>query len=250
MLIEVCGSLGEAGTVMKVSAPVGGEEAETLFEVLRVVRCPHYGYLSELKIEPITGRHHQIREHCAEFLGAPIVNDERPLFDAAAAAWERRTGTSLPPYHVRGGGNLFLQAVAMAFPPPGGEDSDELLRVQVPVSSRFERLLRTSARAYQEYIFAPVFILFSSGFDLWFGQVTLVVQFSSNESRRFSLSFDEIVLTWQEGWRSNADGQTFRLEVGEVGSDGEHVRSESSGYPLEGFTGSERLASNLMPPSG
>lgn len=154
--LEVCGSLGEAGTHFKVSAPVADEEAETEIEVLRVVPCPHYGYLSELKIRPITGRHHQIRQHCAEFLGAPIVNDERPLFDVAAAAWQRRTGTPLPPYYVRGGGNLFLQAVAIAFPPPSQEVQegqvcqDKFVRVKVPVSGRFERLLRTSARAYEE----------------------------------------------------------------------------------------------------
>ena len=156
---EVCGSLGEAGTHFKVSAPVADEEAETEIEVLRVVPCPHYGYLSELKVRPITGRHHQIRQHCAEFLGAPIVNDERPLFDVAAAAWQRRTGTHLPPYYVRGGGNLFLQAVAIAFPPPGQEGQevqegqvcqDKFVQVKVPVSSRFERLLRTSTRAYEE----------------------------------------------------------------------------------------------------
>lgn len=111
---------------------------------------------------PITGRYHQLRQHCAEFLGAPIVNDERPLFDAAAPAWHQRTGTPLPPYHVRGGGQLFLQAVAITFPAP---DHDAAVQVQIPVSDRFERLLQTSSRAYAE------------------------------------------------GWRSSADGRTYRLKA-------------------------------------
>ena len=38
-------------------------------EVLQIVPCPHY----------VTGRHHQLRHHCAEVLGTPIVNEERPL---------------------------------------------------------------------------------------------------------------------------------------------------------------------------
>ena len=144
---QVCGSVGEAGTHLTISAPVDGEEAVTKVEVLKVVKCPHFDFLSELKLVPVTGRHHQLRQHCAEFLGAPIVNDERPLFQTAAAAWQRRTGTQLPPYHVRGGGNLFLQAVGIAFPRDKEED---LVQVEVPVSSRFERLLRTSERAYEE----------------------------------------------------------------------------------------------------
>lgn len=51
-LIEVCGAIGETGAQMTVTAPVFGQEAETEIEVLRVVRCPHYGFLSELKLAP------------------------------------------------------------------------------------------------------------------------------------------------------------------------------------------------------
>ena len=91
----------------------------------------------------------------------PIVNDERPLFDAAAPAWHQRTGTPLPPYHVRGGGHLFLQAVAITFPAP----DHDAVQVHIPVSDRFERLLQTSSRAYAE------------------------------------------------GWRSSADGRTYRLKA-------------------------------------
>lgn len=92
------------------------------------------------RICKVTGRHHQLRQHCVD-LGLPIVNEERSLFEAAAGAWQGRTGAPLPCYHVRGGGNLFLQAVALSF---------EGRRVEVPLSSRFDRLLKTSSRAFEE----------------------------------------------------------------------------------------------------
>ncbi len=132
---------------------------------------------------PITGRYHQLRQHCAEFLGAPIVNDERPLFDTAAPAWHRRTGTALPPYHVRGRGHLFLQAVAITFPAP---DHDAAVHVQIPVSDRFERLLQTSSRAYAE------------------------------------------------GWRSSADGRTYRHKAVASGySEGVVAAIDRSSSPLD-----------------
>eukprot|EP00913_Durusdinium_trenchii_P022297 g20950.t1 len=99
----VCGRVGEPGSHWSISAPVEGADATTEIQVLSVVRCPHFDFLSELKLIPVTGRHHQLRQHCALLLGAPIVNEERPLFQAAAEAWQRRTGSALPPYHVRGG---------------------------------------------------------------------------------------------------------------------------------------------------
>ncbi|CAE7446799.1 pikE, partial [Symbiodinium microadriaticum] len=145
----VCGSPARLGKQC-VSVSVDGEEATTLVEVLQTVPCPHYGELAELRLVPITGRHHQLRHHCAEVLGTPIVNEERPLFNAAAAAWEKRAGTPLPPYFTRGGGNLFLQAIEVSFPDPCQQDSDCYVTVRVPVSQRFQRLLRTSERAYNE----------------------------------------------------------------------------------------------------
>ncbi|CAK9096142.1 unnamed protein product [Durusdinium trenchii] len=144
----VCGRVGEPGSHWSISAPVEGADATTEIQVLSVVRCPHFDFLSELKLIPVTGRHHQLRQHCALLLGAPIVNEERPLFRAAAEAWQRRTGSALPPYHVRGGGNLFLQAVGITF--PGDDDDAVTTTVEVSVSSRFERLLRTSQRAFEE----------------------------------------------------------------------------------------------------
>ncbi|CAE7215388.1 unnamed protein product [Symbiodinium pilosum] len=146
----VCGCPAQPGERLQISAPVEGEEATTELEVLQVVPCPHYGNLSELRLVPITGRHHQLRQHCAETLGTPIVNEEKPLFNTAAGAWQKRTGIPLPPYFSRGRGCLFLQATQISFPDPCKDSAEPAVTVQVPVSQRFERLLRTSARAFQE----------------------------------------------------------------------------------------------------
>lgn len=162
-----CGAPGEVGEAFTVDAPLDGEACHTDVRVLRTAPCPHFGVISELALHPVTGRHQQLRRHCAKALGTPIVNEERALFEAAAPEWLRRTGAPLPPYVTRGGGNLFLQALQVAVPAPQG--GGEAIVVRAEFSERFERLMRTAARA------------------------------------------------WQEGWRMDDQGQTYRVAEGQVG---------------------------------
>lgn len=57
-----------------------GKEARTSYTVLAIKKT-ELGYVSRLKLIPHTGRTHQLRVHCAEGLGHPIVND--PLYGNA-----------------------------------------------------------------------------------------------------------------------------------------------------------------------
>jgi len=143
----VCGAVGAEGDAFAVDAPVDGKPSSTDVQVLKVVRCPHYGWLSELCLRPMTGRYHQLRMHCAEELGAPIVNDDPPLFATAAAAWERRHGRPMPPHVRRGKGNLFLQAVEVGVPAMEGITNGHVVRVEV--SERFAALLQQSQGAWE-----------------------------------------------------------------------------------------------------
>ncbi|CAE8624753.1 unnamed protein product [Polarella glacialis] len=152
----VCGAVGDVGETLVVSAPVDGREAETRVEVLRVVQCPFFGSLSELRLWPVTGRRQQLRRHCAIELGAPIVNEEPALFEAAAPAWARRHGGSaLPPAKKRGPGTLFLQAIEVHVPrpmlPSGRKREDaasgtaDVVSVRTEVAKHFEELLQNAA---------------------------------------------------------------------------------------------------------
>lgn len=143
----VCGEVGGEGDAFSVDAPVDGKPSLTDVHILKVVRCPHYGWLSELCLRPLTGRYHQLRMHCAEVLGAPIVNDDPPLFAAAASAWQRRHGRPMPPHVRRGKGNLFLQAVEVGVPAMEGITNGQVVRVEV--SERFAALLQQSQGAWE-----------------------------------------------------------------------------------------------------
>eukprot|EP00405_Crypthecodinium_cohnii_P057470 CAMPEP_0206617374 /NCGR_PEP_ID=MMETSP0325_2-20121206/59564_1 /ASSEMBLY_ACC=CAM_ASM_000347 /TAXON_ID=2866 /ORGANISM="Crypthecodinium cohnii, Strain Seligo" /LENGTH=230 /DNA_ID=CAMNT_0054139279 /DNA_START=9 /DNA_END=697 /DNA_ORIENTATION=+ len=113
----ICGKIGsEVGTKLVVAEPLDGMAAESRVEVLQVVPCPHFGHLTEVALHPVTGRHQQLRRHCAEGLGAPIVNDEPAMFEKASQAWFQREQRPMPKALRRGGGQLFLQAVHIQLP--------------------------------------------------------------------------------------------------------------------------------------
>mmetsp|Transcript_129761 Transcript_129761/g.361495 ORF Transcript_129761/g.361495 Transcript_129761/m.361495 type:complete len:430 (-) Transcript_129761:30-1319(-) len=143
----VCGAVGGEGDVLTVDEPIDGKPAFTDVQVERVVPCPHCGSLSELSLRPRTGRYHQLRRHCAEVLGAPIVNEEPPIFQSAARAWQCRHGRPLPRQVKRAKGTLFLQAVEVGLPAMEGITQGALVRTEV--SDRFEKLLQQSQAAWE-----------------------------------------------------------------------------------------------------
>eukprot|EP00929_Paragymnodinium_shiwhaense_P034766 TRINITY_DN18875_c0_g1_i2.p1 TRINITY_DN18875_c0_g1~~TRINITY_DN18875_c0_g1_i2.p1 ORF type:complete len:239 (-),score=29.42 TRINITY_DN18875_c0_g1_i2:670-1386(-) len=146
----VCGRVGDEGQKLHIDSPIDGKEATTEAEVLRVVRCPHYGHLSELRLQPKHGRYHQLRIHCAEVLGAPIVNEDVPMHATAAAAWPAKNGGApLPPFVERGAGSLMLQAEAIALPPPGSDGQEQERVVRVDVSEKFQQIADCADRAWQ-----------------------------------------------------------------------------------------------------
>jgi RluA family pseudouridine synthase len=58
----------------KIDSPVGEKDAESIYAVMRAVPSLRHGYFSLVKLEPLTGRTHQLRIHMAGS-GHPIVGD-------------------------------------------------------------------------------------------------------------------------------------------------------------------------------
>lgn len=65
-----------------ISLEIDRKVSYSLLQVLEVTSCNIFGQLRLVSLSPITGRRHQLREHCAA-LGAPILGDD--LYHAAAS---------------------------------------------------------------------------------------------------------------------------------------------------------------------
>lgn len=149
----VYGCPGEVGESFTVDSPLDGAPAQTDVEVLQVVPSSRYGTLSELALRPLQGRFRQLRRHCAEALGTPIVNEERALVEAAVPAWELRHGRPMPP--ISSGGRksvfFFLQAVEIGLPSPSAVVDGQFVTVRTEVAAQFSKLLQHSEASLQEF---------------------------------------------------------------------------------------------------
>jgi len=57
-----------------INDAIDGLASTTELTILQECRCPVYGYLTTVRLFPLTGRRHQLRRHCSG-LGNPIVGD-------------------------------------------------------------------------------------------------------------------------------------------------------------------------------
>ena len=124
---------------MALDAPVDGMEARSTLTVLDEWPHPQWGALTRVRLEPHTGRTHQLRRHVAG-IGCPIVGDDLYWAEAAEER-ERGGGPPLPP--LRRSGSLFLQSCAVALERPR---DDGALAVCVAEAAKFAALLRRAER--------------------------------------------------------------------------------------------------------
>ena len=103
------------------------KEAITTYEVLAQVPSPRQGYVSWLKLKPLTGRTHQIRRHLAG-LGHPILGDGQ----YASGQTIRHQG-------------LFLCATQLEFAHPA---TDQVLKLEIEPPYKFSRRMRREEERY------------------------------------------------------------------------------------------------------
>ena len=70
----------------RIDAPIQGKRALTIWRSLSCVRSAKSGWVTTLRLEPETGRYHQLRRHLALELACPILGDKQYLSGEARAA--------------------------------------------------------------------------------------------------------------------------------------------------------------------
>ena len=57
---------------LEITYPVGGRPAHTILRIINETDCNIYGTLTRVALFPMTGRRHQLRQHCVA-IGCPII---------------------------------------------------------------------------------------------------------------------------------------------------------------------------------
>lgn len=111
-----------------ISISVDGKQAESVLTRISSVPSLQNEQLSLVKLEPKTGRTHQLRIHCAE-IGHPIVGDQ--LYGEQGSIMKHK--------------GLFLAATSLTFDHPV---TSEMVTISAPIPAKFNALLDREARRY------------------------------------------------------------------------------------------------------
>ena len=129
----VAGALPPAARPSTIDAPLSGKHARTRWRCVASYPSLKFGSVSWLELWPHTGRTHQLRRHCAEALGRPILGDAKHW--PTDGSWPREET----------GQGLFLSAVELELPHPA---TGAALRVKVAPPPKFEKFVAREAERH------------------------------------------------------------------------------------------------------
>lgn len=104
----------------EIDLPIDGKSAFTSYEVLQTVASPRFEFLNLVKLQPQTGRKHQLRKHLFA-IGNPILGDKEYFLEDL----------------ILNGKGLFLHASTLAFTHPF---SKEKITITKELPKKFKKI--------------------------------------------------------------------------------------------------------------
>ncbi len=120
--------IGQTPKKGDISLSVDGKKAYTKYELIKTTPSFRNGYLSLLKLSPLTGRTHQLRIHC-EASGFPILGDK--LYFGKLDIFK--------------GKGLFLAACELSLLHPS---TNEGIQISIPYPKKFDTIVEREKRMY------------------------------------------------------------------------------------------------------
>jgi len=130
------------GTSFTINSKVDGKPSETEVTVLGQTPCNLNGILTDLVLFPKTGRRHQLRVHCAEVLGTPILGDD--LHSGKGGSDEVEGEGEDVPVRRKKGLYLYCQKVSLNHPISG-----EMVSAEIPEPFRFTRTRTKALKGFE-----------------------------------------------------------------------------------------------------
>ena len=121
--------IGEPENLFESFDKIDEKEAESHFEKLRTVNSLRSGKLSLVKINPKTGRKHQIRKHLSS-LGFPILGDQ--IYSASELKLKHK--------------GMFLCATEVKFSHP---ITNRLIHIELDLPKKYEKRLESENKRWQ-----------------------------------------------------------------------------------------------------
>jgi RluA family pseudouridine synthase len=138
----------ETGTC---TTPIDNKQASTLWKVVSRTRSLHTEWITTLDLWPNTGRKHQLRIHCANEMGHPIVGDKTYTLDQSTLCHKK--GMFLRALELSFENVMMQQSKAGPEVEKKGQDEEEcrLLRVEINEPHKYHAYRSSEERLYVKH---------------------------------------------------------------------------------------------------